>query len=213
MLAGTEQSQRQVHGQSPRNVSVNVDVKGLAPVCPKTTFRGIDILPAQVTRFNNAATELLGDGSNRMFAIEGDLYDPSPTIQTPEWHNFDVAITSMALHHFSGPVDMLRRLAQRVKPGGTVVVADWLNDMPLPRNSTGEKSTKPYHPSQNADPDDMEERHGQKIWMGFTLESMKKCMDLAGLKGCEVRMHPGLSRMPESLGGDKQIFYAKGYVS
>lgn len=148
-----------------------------------------------------------------MFAIEGDLYNPTPTLQISDWHNFDLAITSMALHHFHDPVDMLRRLAKRVKPGGTVVVVDWLNDIPLPRNSTGEKSKKPYHPSQNADSDDMEEVHGQKVWMGFTMESMKECMDLAGLDGCEVRLHPGLSRMPVGLGGDKQIFYAKGYVS
>lgn len=92
-------------------------------------------------------------------------------------------------------------------------MADWLNDIPLPRTSTGKKSKKPYHPVENAYPNDMEERHGQKIWMGFTAESVKECMDLAGLKKCEVRLHPGLSRMPEELGGDKQIFYAKGIVS
>lgn len=144
-----------------------------------------------------------------MSAIEGDLYNPSPALETPEWHDFDTAITSMALHHFPDPVDMLRRLSQRVKPGGTVIIADWLNDIPLPRDSTDKK---PYHPSQNADAKDMEERHGQKVWMGFTMEGVKECMDLAGLKECEVRLHPGLSKMPEGLGGDKQIFYAKGCV-
>lgn len=81
--------------------SVNVRSQGLALVCPKTIFRGIDILPAQVNRFSNAAIELLGDDSDRMSAVEGDLYDPSSTLQTSDWHEFDMAITSMALHRKS----------------------------------------------------------------------------------------------------------------
>ncbi|KAF2160852.1 hypothetical protein M409DRAFT_28732 [Zasmidium cellare ATCC 36951] len=193
--------------------------EGLALVCPKTSFHGIDILSAQVTRYNTAAANLLGDDANRMVAIEGDLFNPSTTLEGPEWYGFDMAITSMALHHFTHPVDMLRLLAQRIKPGGTVVVADWLKDVPLPpRESAGEggekrKRKKPYHPVQNADPEEMEDIHGTKIWMGFTEESIKESMEIAGLKECEVRLHPELSKMPENLGGDQQIFYAKGVVS
>ncbi|KAK4505978.1 hypothetical protein PRZ48_003943 [Zasmidium cellare] len=191
--------------------------EGLALVCSKTTFHGIDILSAQVTRFNDASAQLLGDDSHRMVAVHGDFFNPSATIESPEWYGFDTAITSMALHHFTNPVEMLRILARRVRTGGTVVVADWLKDVPLPpRQSSDEgerKKRKPYHPVQNADPEDMETIHGHRIWMGFTEESIKESMRIAGLKDCEVRLHPGVSKMPAELRGDQQIFYAKGYVS
>lgn len=194
----------------------DVRSQGLAPVCPKTVFRGIDILPQQVTRFNEAASKLLGGDTSRMYAVQGDLYDPSLALQDSEWYNFDVAVTSMALHHFADPVDMLRHLGQRVESGGAVVVTDWLNEIPVPRNSTGGgegREKKPYHPTHNADSGHMMDNdHGDKVWAGFTIESIKECMAAAGLRNTEVKLHPELSKMPESLGGDKQIFYAKAYV-
>lgn len=150
-----------------------------------------------------------------MFAVEGDLVNPSSALGDPKWYGFHVAITSMALHHFAQPVNVLRRLGQRVKSGGAVIVVDWLNNLPLPRNSTrgGEQQEKePYHPQHNADPERMESVHGTKVWAGFTLESIEQSFKAVGLCNVEFKLHPELSKMPESLGGDKQIFYAKAYV-
>ncbi|KAE8396674.1 hypothetical protein BDV23DRAFT_177669 [Aspergillus alliaceus] len=43
---------------------------------PNATFQGIDISTSQVRRFNDEATKLLAESHDRMFAIQGDLYDP-----------------------------------------------------------------------------------------------------------------------------------------
>lgn len=61
----------------------------------------------------------------RMFAHEGDLLSPSAAICTPDLHDFDLAITSMALHHMPDAEAVLSALVGRVRPGGTVAVIDW----------------------------------------------------------------------------------------
>lgn len=88
------------------------------------TIRGIDIAPGMATQYNARALEA-GIPSAAMHAHHGDILAPTPTLTTPDLYNFDLAVTSMALHHFPDPEAVLTALVARLKPGGTVAVLDW----------------------------------------------------------------------------------------
>ncbi|KAJ9629480.1 hypothetical protein H2203_001854 [Taxawa tesnikishii (nom. ined.)] len=49
----------------------------------ETVFQGLDIASSQVHRFNVEASILLGEPHDRMFAIQGDLNDPSSILSEP----------------------------------------------------------------------------------------------------------------------------------
>lgn len=87
-------------------------------------IRGIDLAPGMVTQYNKRALEA-SITQDTMFAHQGDLVAPTDAISTADLHGFDLAITSMALHHFSDPEGTVSALVSRLKPGGTVAVIDW----------------------------------------------------------------------------------------
>lgn len=87
-------------------------------------IRGIDLAPGMVTQYNKRALEA-GIPQDTISACQGDLLNPSESVSTPDLHDFDLAITTMALHHFSDPDAALNALVARLKPGGTVAVVDW----------------------------------------------------------------------------------------
>lgn len=87
-------------------------------------IRGMDIAPGMVAQYNKRAHEA-SVSEMAMFAVQGDLLAPSQTISTPDLLGFDLAISSMALHHFPDPEATLSALVSRLEPGGTVAVIDW----------------------------------------------------------------------------------------
>lgn len=177
---------------------------------PKAKFRGIDIEPGQVRRFNNEAAQ--NDGKSRshpMFAIQGDLYIPSPAMEDAQWYDFDVAIMSMALHHVHDPVDMLRRLAARLHKGGSVVVVEWVQDrtrLVTPDENAESCRGSKLHAGHSSG-------HHHKGPPGFTTDSMEQCMKDAGLIDIEIRLHPQLVDLGDVFGEEKQPFYAKGHAT
>lgn len=65
-----------------------------------------------------------------MHAHQGNLCvpdDPSPAaFAGPEFFNFDVAAVGLGFHHFDHPALAARRLAERLKTGGVLVILDFL---------------------------------------------------------------------------------------
>ena len=65
-----------------------------------------------------------------MHAYQGNLCvpeDPSPAeFASPEFFNFDVAAVGLGFHHFDDPALAARRLAERLKTGGVLVILDFL---------------------------------------------------------------------------------------
>jgi SAM-dependent methyltransferase len=61
-------------------------------------------------------------------ATVGDLFctPPDPSLASPEFFNFDIAVSSFAFHHFADPVLSAERLAERLRPGGVLLIADFL---------------------------------------------------------------------------------------
>jgi SAM-dependent methyltransferase len=66
-----------------------------------------------------------------MAATVGNLLDPaepSPTqFSSPEWFNFDLAIVGLGFHHFEDPTLAAARLAERLKPGGVLMIIDFMS--------------------------------------------------------------------------------------
>ncbi|KAL3475918.1 hypothetical protein BJX99DRAFT_258996 [Aspergillus californicus] len=116
-----------IDGSQPQRVLNYACGNGIvpSPIFPTATFQGIAIATSQVRRYNDKAGKLLGESHGRMFAIQGDLYDPQPVLNQ-DWTDFDTCIISFALHHTKDPVDMLTRLRQRLRKGGTLVIVDFL---------------------------------------------------------------------------------------
>jgi len=66
-----------------------------------------------------------------MHAYQGNLCvsdDPSPAaFASPEFSNFDVAAVGLGFHHFDDPSLAARRLAERLKTGGVLVILDFFS--------------------------------------------------------------------------------------
>lgn len=85
---------------------------------------GVDIADQMLAEFRqNAKTIGLSD---KMVGYKADLLaDSEPEeFSGPEYHDFDVIAVSMALHHFEQPDVALRRLASRLKKGGSFMIID-----------------------------------------------------------------------------------------
>jgi SAM-dependent methyltransferase len=56
-----------------------------------------------------------------------DPADPSPAdFQGEEWLNFDLAVVGLGFHHFEDPTLAAARLAERLKPGGVLMIIDFM---------------------------------------------------------------------------------------
>ena len=91
--------------------------------------RGIDLSDGMVATYNTNAINQ-GLSPAEMSASIGNLLvpdEPSPAAFTSgEWFNFDLVAVGLGFHHFEDPTFAARRLAERLKPGGTLLIIDFL---------------------------------------------------------------------------------------
>lgn len=162
--------------------------------------------------FNEEASKVLGPSHRgRMHAIQGDLNDigKTPVLSQPEWFGFDSAIISFALHHVDDPIDFLRLLGARVKPGAAVVVVDWVRDTEAnPPRARDEAREPKYHPS-NMLPVPM-----GKVWPGFSEDDIREDYTLAGFTEVDVRIWPDKIDLPQqaNFGGSSLLYVSKAIV-
>ncbi|KAL2207831.1 S-adenosyl-L-methionine-dependent methyltransferase [Sarocladium strictum] len=151
---------------------------------------GIDISAGMLKEFDRTAEEE-GYDKKKMKAIRGDLLDPegtpAPELADPEYFNFDTAVMATALHHVEDVDKMLLRLVERVRPGGTVLILDFVN-LNVEVIAT-----------------EMGVIHG-----GFKEDQMMKIMEKAGLENCDWKLFAEEIEMPADKGGAKTGFMARG---
>lgn len=92
-----------------------------------TNTIGIDISPNMVARFDSLAASA-GLPPSRLCAVVGDLLctPPTPSVSAPPFFGFDVAAVCVGFHHFADAALATRRLAERLKPGGVLLIVDFL---------------------------------------------------------------------------------------
>lgn len=169
-----------------------------------------------VESFNKAA-RLQGLSEKQMQAIQGDLGSPTaasthPELQSEEFYGFHVIVISMALHHIENPQELLKKLVERLRDGGAIVVIDWVPGI-------GELKQEPA----SADAHDVthdqgghSSRHGHHsaahtvAHVGFNENEMQKMLGEAGCSEVDYILHPKLSKVPPGIGDKKQLFFARG---
>lgn len=109
----------------------------------------------------------------------------------------------MALHHVVDPILLLRRLRERMRKGGVIVVVEWLRD-DVERGGEGEKY-------EEAKMKKLE--HGPKIWPGFSEKGIEDDFKAAGCEAIEVKVFSVDIEAPESMLGFDRIIIAKAIVA
>jgi SAM-dependent methyltransferase len=83
----------------------------------------------------NTRAENQGLTKAEMFAYQGNLCDPGDpkpaALEGPEFSGFDVAAVGMGFHHFDDPQLAAARLVERLKPGGVLLIIDFLTHSPM----------------------------------------------------------------------------------
>lgn len=181
-----------------------------------TEIRGIDVSDGMVDKYNTGAREA-GMSEVQMHAVQGDLLAPSGgPLESQDFYGFDLAVMSMALHHVDDPKAMIAKLVERLKPGGTVVVIDWIPSGEA--SSHGHGSHSRMHSSGHGT-DSGEVSGGSHkqhpgahtvSFDGFTKEQMASMFAEAGCSNSDYVLAASPSEVPPDPSGQKRMFFAKG---
>ena len=91
---------------------------------------GIDISSSMIDQYQKLAESYPIPGL-RTSAVVGNLFTeqpPSTKFNGEGFYNFDVAAVGFGFHHFSSQGMCIRRLTERLKPGGTIFIVDFCAD-------------------------------------------------------------------------------------
>ena len=158
----------------------------------------MDISSGMVAQYNQMA-QSNGLAPEKMRAIQGDLLNPaatpSPELNSAEFYNFDVIVMCMALHHVEDYTTMVEKLSERLRPGGALVIVDWV----AISESGCPTATKAMELSNNT-----------MSRMGFEEKDVKTAFKKAGLGKFSWKWCSQRSIVPEEIGGEQQLFLARG---
>lgn len=94
-----------------------------------TKTLGVDISPNMVKTYKSRAASA-GLSGEVVDAVTGDLFnksDPKPSeLAGDEWWDFDLATVGFGFHHFEDVVYAAAQLKERLRPGGVLVINDFL---------------------------------------------------------------------------------------
>lgn len=155
-----------------------------------------------VKQYNNLAKKH-GYDTETMHAVHGDLVEnnTNPTFDpnTPEFSNFDLVIMSMALHHVESPELMIRKLSEKLGPGGVLLIIDYV--------AASESGCLPIET-----PADGPVKHTVSR-MGFERKELGEWFENAGLSDFGWQWFSSRSKLPDEMGGEMQLFLARAVRS
>ncbi|KAH0591876.1 hypothetical protein MHUMG1_10387 [Metarhizium humberi] len=133
-------------GQLHEELQQRSDFLGVKPggrlldyACGTGLCVGIDIAESMVERYN-ANAKANGLALDKRAAYLGNLFspdDPSPAaFASPNFFNFDLAGVGLGFHHIDDCVLAAKRLSERLKPGGSLFIVDFLSHAPLDHGAT-----------------------------------------------------------------------------
>lgn len=78
----------------------------------------------------NTSAQNQGIPEAEMHAYQGNLIDPGQpapeALAGKEFFDFDIAVVGLGFHHFDDPKLASRRLAERLKKGGVLMIVDFV---------------------------------------------------------------------------------------
>ncbi|CZR51472.1 uncharacterized protein PAC_01348 [Phialocephala subalpina] len=179
--------------------------RALAPYV--TQCVGIDLTEGMVNEYNTSARNQ-GIPESEMQAFQGNLIspdDPSPSaFSGPEFFNFDIAVVGLGFHHFDNPALAAKRLAERLKKGGVLMIVDFLPHEHFQfvirfamffARVFGHNAAKTV------------------THMGFSEEEVKKMFEEAGVGGDFGYLQVGKGKITFEEGQEKverSVFFARG---
>ena len=150
-----------------------------------TEYIGVDLSEGMVQAYNTRFQPTPEHKQDfTAHAVIGNLLEATaPThLDSAEYFNFDLAMVGVGFHHFSDVQLATDRLTERLKPGGVLMIVDFL---PFEKN-------KDIH---------MISHHG------FSIERVKELFGNAGLTEIDVVLDPEVWMMKDS---QRSAFMAKG---
>ena len=170
-------------------------------------IRGVDVSDTMVASYNDISRSS-GIPPGGMRAVRGNLLDAEAEapLAGADFHDADAAFVSMALHHVSDPQLLLARLAQRLAPGGVLVVMDWLVG-----DADTARAFRPHHHHHHEQ--DTADAHHTISRGGFSADEMRGLFDGAGCDPDTFDLRPNkeASHIPEEIskveGGVHMTFF------
>ncbi|KAL4933967.1 class I SAM-dependent methyltransferase [Aspergillus undulatus] len=137
---------------------------------------GIDIADGMIEEFNKNVHE--AGCSDTVFGIRANLLSESTSAEVAgsEYFDFDLVVVSMALHHFEHPEQAVKRLGERLKKGGVMMLMDL-----VPEEHHGHDGHHDRHDHGLGSLSQMSEIAGTISKHGFSLEEMKTMYEDAGV--------------------------------
>ena len=179
-------------------------------------IRGVDVSDGMVERFNKQAREM-GLSRAQMYAVRGNLLESSAKgpLGEQDFYGFDLAIMSMGLHHVDDPTAMVKLLVDRLKPGGTLVIIDWISSAgpsaSLHQAHATDDSVKPGSEGPSGGGERKEyPGHHTVAFDGFVREQLDEYFAKAGCGSSDFVLAESPSEVPPSPSGQKHMFFAKG---
>jgi SAM-dependent methyltransferase len=118
----------------------------------------------------NDSVQNQGIPASEMHAVLGNLLeasDPNPVaLSAPEFHDFDIAAVGLGFHHFDDPALAAKRLAERLKKGGVLMIIDFMPH----EHFHGHDEHGHDHPAKKT-----------VTHMGFSEEEIKRIFEEAGV--------------------------------
>lgn len=146
-----------------------------------------------VAEYNKSVSNQ-GIDSSEMRAVVGNLIPsngegPSESISGPEFFDFDIAVVGLGFHHFDDPALAAKRLTERLKKGGVLMIIDFLPHAAHGGHGHGHGHHGHHHGHNHGDEKESQrDDYGKKAietvtHNGFSEEDVKKMFVDAGAAG------------------------------
>lgn len=176
---------------------------------------GVDISSNMVERFRTSIASL-GASPEQLRAVCGDFVSrenkpTDPPLPDDELRDFDLIALSMALHHMESPASALTRLAERLKPGGKLLVIGWTpidGSTPSQRQYQEELAVDGLAERIQAAMASHQAMHTISKPDGFSMKEQDELLTAAGCRDMQWKLADEMSSMPLIPGAKSQLYWA-----